>query len=95
MLIEGKDVGCNTLEEEEGALHKDVPQHGRDQDTTEVPEYLINGEKISQNVLFVNYTIYNVHMLYNAMFKLQVLMGQPPPQLYTCTCTCTRTRLNA
>ena len=39
-LIEGKDVCRHTLEEEEETLHKDVPQHGRDQDPTEIPEYL-------------------------------------------------------
>ena len=41
VFVEGKDISCDALEEEEGALDKDVPQHGRDQDTAEVPEYLV------------------------------------------------------
>ena len=47
VLIEGKNVSCDTLEEEEGALDKDIPQHGGHQDSSEVPEYLRKGRKIS------------------------------------------------
>jgi hypothetical protein len=40
VFIEGKDISCDTLKEEECALDKDVPQHRRDKDSAEVPEYL-------------------------------------------------------
>ena len=43
VLIEGKDISCDTLEEKERALDEDIPQHGRDQDTAEIPEYLLGG----------------------------------------------------
>ena len=40
MFVEGKDISCDALEEEECTLDKDVPEHGRYQDTSEIPEYL-------------------------------------------------------
>jgi hypothetical protein len=56
VFVEGKDIGCDTLKEEEGALDKDVPQHGRDKDSAEVPEYLKKRERsIAAKVDFARY----------------------------------------
>ena len=39
-LVKRKNVGGDALEEKEHALHKDVPQHTRDQHASEIPEDL-------------------------------------------------------
>ena len=55
VLIEGKDISCDTLEEEERTLDKDIPQHGGHQDSSEVPEYLKKEKKIliSNNIRLI------------------------------------------
>ena len=43
LLIPGKNIRGDALEEEEGALDKDIPHHVGTKCTTEEPEYLWNG----------------------------------------------------
>ena len=70
VLVEGKDVGGDTLKEEEEALDKDVPQHGRHQYATEVPEYLEGGKvSIEMKTLLNMVNNYQFNKVYMASFK--------------------------